>query len=408
MLQSPKMVSYQVSDLQKAKEWYAGILDRAPAFDSPMACIFTIDACSLTLLPAGKVPEGTSGGIVYWNVEDIDAAYQRLLDAGATTVTEITLLLLSSRIARPRDPFGNVIGIVSASKKKTSIEDRPSESALTVAFCRALSTYEDKKEVCGPDYLAEIFVGEESKKSLKDPAARQWMARQFCGTYEYFIARTAYGDDIFAQSLQECIPQIVLLGAGYDTRSYRFRDLNISSRIFELDAPPTQRRKRDLLKHANISELPQLSYVPINFEKETLADVLSREGFDKEKKTLFVWEGVTYYLSPEAVDLTLAFMRKNSPPGSTLFFDYMIQAKDIENRYGVKTVLQSWKRSYSSEHVQFGIEEGNLESFLSGCGFRLLENLTPEQMEKRFLMLKDGSLYGHAVALFNLAHAMVC
>jgi methyltransferase (TIGR00027 family) len=175
-----------------------------------------------------------------------------------------------------------------------------------------------------------------------------------------------------------------------------------------LDAPPTQRRKRDLLKQENISEPPQPSYVPINFEKEMLADVLSRDGFDKEKKTLSVREGVTYYLSPEAVDSTLAFIRKDTPSGSTLFFDYMIRAADIESRYGVKTVLQSWKRSYSSEHVQFGIEEGNLESFLYGRGFRLLENLTPEQMEKRFLMLKDGSLYGHAVALFNLAHAMVC
>jgi methyltransferase (TIGR00027 family) len=233
------------------------------------------------------------------------------------------------------------------------------------------------------------------------------MIKKFSGTYEYFIARTAYLDQVVQQALCGGVSQIVFLGAGYDTRPYRFNSIIKGTRIFELDAGPTQQRKRRLLAQANVPIPPQLVYVSINFEKEAFADVLSNAGFDRNGKTLFVWEGVTYYLSPDAVEDTLGFIRDNSPSGSTLCFDYMIQAPDLASRYGVSAVLEAWRKTYSSEHVQFGIEEGKIESFLSQRGFRLLENLAPDEIEKRFLALRDGSLAGRVVALFNLARASV-
>jgi methyltransferase (TIGR00027 family) len=407
MFQAPKMVSYRVPDLQKARAWYSAILDREPTFDSPMACVFSIGDCLLVLVPAGGKPVGDAGGVAFWSVDDIDLAYRRLIEAGAESVTEITMLMLKSRIARLRDPFGNIIGVLSTSEKKISVEDRPSESALTVAFCRALACYEKREEIRGPDNLAELFLAEEGRKSLKDPAVREWMIKRFSGTYEYFIARTIYGDRVFRQALRDRVPQVVFLGAGYDTRPYRFRDFIENTRIFELDALPTQQRKRQLLGRANVAVPPQLVCVSINFEKETLSEVLSKAGFDATRKTLFVWEGVTYYLSPDAVDATFAFVRNNSPAGSTICFDYMVQAPDMTDRYGVKAVLESWRTTYSSEHVQFGIEEGIIESFLAKRGYRLLENLTPEQIEQRFLTLKDGTLADRVLALFNLAHASV-
>jgi methyltransferase (TIGR00027 family) len=361
----------------------------------------------MSLLPAESKPEGDAGGVAFWNVDDIDRAYGRLIEAGAHPVTEITLLMTKSRIARLRDPFGNIIGIISASEKKISVEDRPSESALTVAFCRALATYEEREEIRGPDNLAGLFLAEEGKKPLKDPAARKWLIEKFGGTYEYFIARTVYGDRVFQQALRERTPQIVFLGAGYDTRPHRFRELIQRTRIFELDALPTQQRKREMLGRADVDAPPQLVYVPINFEKETMAQALFNAGFDRSQKTLFVWEGVTYYLTPDAVDATFAFVRDNSPAGSTICFDYMIQAPDVQDRYGVKAVFEAWRRAYSSERVQFGIDEGCIDTFLSRRGYRLLENLTPEQIEKRFLTLRDGTLAGRAVALFNLALAEV-
>jgi methyltransferase (TIGR00027 family) len=405
MLHSPRMVSYQVPDLPLARDWYARVLGRPPAFDSPMACVFPVGDCSLALLPAREGPEGTAGGVAFWTVDDIDGAYRCLIEAGAEPVTEITLLLLKSRIARLRDPFGNVIGLISESAKKASVDDRPSESALTVAFCRALATHDTREEVRGKDTLAELFVAEESRKSLHDPAARAWLIERFAGTYEFFLARTAYGDGIFQRALNDRVAQVVFLGAGYDTRAHRFRDTLAATRVFELDALPTQQRKTQLLQRAGVQSPVQLTYVPINFEKQTPAEVLLDAGFDPGRKTLFIWEGVTYYLSAEAVDATLAFVRKGSAAGSTLCFDYMIEAPDIESRHGVKLVLEAWRRTYTAEHVRFGIAEGAIEEFLSRRGFRLLENLTPGEMEKRFLTLQDGSLAGRVVALFSLASA---
>jgi methyltransferase (TIGR00027 family) len=407
MFQSPRMVSYQVADLQKAKEWYSRILGRGPTFDSPMACVFSIGDCSLALLPAQETSPGTAGGVAFWNVEDIDGAYRCLLEAGASAVTEVTLLMLRSRIARVRDPFGNVIGIFSASEKKTPVEGRPSESALTVAFCRALATYETREEVKGPDTLAELFVADESRKALQNPATRQWMIEKLGGTYEFFIARTAYGDRVFVQALRERVPQIVFLGAGYDTRAHRFRDAIEATRVFELDVLATQQRKRQLLEKAGVQAPPQLTYVPVNFETQAPDEVLVNAGFDPRQKTLFVWEGVTYYLSADAVEDTFAFIRRSSAPGSTLLFDYMVQAPDIESRYMVKTVFEAWRKTYTSENVQFGIDEGTIDGFLSRRGLRLIENLTPQDMERRFLTLKDGSPGGRVVALFNLALAAV-
>jgi len=407
MFQSPRMISYQVPDLGKASEWYSRLLGRDPAFESPMAVIFTVGDCVLALVPLGDSPKGNSGEVAFWSVDDIDDAYRRLIESGAAPLTEITLLMLKSRIARVTDPFGNVLGIICDSESKKSVEDRPSESALTVAYCRALATYDAREEVRGPDRLAEIFVAEEGKKSLKDPAAREWMIKRLCGSYEYFVARTAYMDQVVQQALRDDVPQIVMLGAGYDTRPYRFGSEIKGTRIFELDAHPTQQRKRRLLAQAYVPIPPQLVYVTINFEREQLAEVLARAGFDRKAKTLFVWEGVTYYLSPRAVDDTLAFIRNNSPSGSALCFDYMIQAPDLASRYGVSAVWEAWRKAYSSEQVRFGIEEGKVETFLSQRGFRLIENLAPDEIEKRFLTLKDGSPAGRAVALFNLAHASV-
>jgi predicted enzyme related to lactoylglutathione lyase len=132
MFQSLKMISYQVPDLQKARDWYSELLGRDPAFDSPMAVTFAIGGCVLALVPLGDSSRGNAGGVAFWSVDDTDAAYRRLIESGATPLTEISLLLLKSRIARVTDPFGNVLGIICDSEKKKPVEDRPSESALTV------------------------------------------------------------------------------------------------------------------------------------------------------------------------------------------------------------------------------------------------------------------------------------
>ena len=151
MFTSLKRVTYQVTDVNQAKQWYCAVLEKEPALDSPFYVMFVIGDATLTLVPAGNgSPPGDERVVAYWGVDDIEAAYRRLLELGATARAEISTSRLDIRIAKVIDPFGNVIGITDrpADAKKQSVENQPSQSAMTVAFCRALAASEDRASCC--------------------------------------------------------------------------------------------------------------------------------------------------------------------------------------------------------------------------------------------------------------------
>ena len=395
MFKSLKSVTYQVADVEQAKQWYREILKTEPVFDSPFYVVFSVGDFGLALTPAANTtPENDERGVAYWYVDDIEAAYQQLLEAGAAPHAEIHPVL-NLRTARVVDPFGNIVGLTGKiSDQKTSVEDKPSESAMTVVFCRALAAREEREERRGPDYLAEIFLIEDSKRPLQDRVSREWVIKNMVTPklYGYFMARTAYLDGMFEQALRADTPQIVFLGAGYDSRSYRFRDLIQNTRIFELDAQPTQQRKKELLHKAKISIPKQLTFVSINFKTDPLEEVLSKADFDPNQRTLFIWEGVTYYLPVEVVNNTLNSVKLSSPAGSTICFDYMTQAVPS---------------TYTAEPFLFWIEPEKIEPFLAERGYSLEAHLTPEDIERKYLTLPDGSLAGKTLSFFCFVQACV-
>jgi methyltransferase (TIGR00027 family) len=291
------------------------------------------------------------------------------------------------------------------------IMDKPSVSALNVARCRAVAAHESRPDIKGPDDLAEIFLGEEAQASLRNPAVlaaiRQKLEAASPGGYEFFIARTAYLDEIFAQALRDDLPQIVLLGAGYDTRACRYRDLIQNTRIFELDTPVTQQHKRGLLQQANVTIPPQLVFVPIDFTRDDMAETLTHAGYRPDRKTLFIWEGVCYYLPPQTVDETLRFVREHAPAGSILCFDYMLAASDLAGRYGAQQSRAAMETMYTDEPLQFDLAEAQVPAFLAARGYTLAEHLTAEDMEARYLTLSDGTLAGRVLGLFGLVRATV-
>lgn len=388
-------ISYRVPDLDKAKQWYSTVLELAPALDSPFYVVFKVGSTALTLMKSESTTPAAEQIVAFWEVDDIEAAYRRLLDLGASVRTEISTSV-NTRIAKVIDPFGNVIGLESrtADAQKLAVENQPSESALTVAFCRALAAKDEREEIRGPDYLAEIFLTEDRRRPLKDRASREWVIQKLTTPelYHYFIARTAFLDQVFSRALQENIPQIVFLGAGYDTRSYRYRNLIRDSRIFEMDIPPTQKRKKDLLEHAAVPMPANLHFVPINFKTDAIEPVLLKAGFNKAARTLFIWEGVTYYLSAEAIDKSLKSVGALSSAGSTIAFDYMTQA--------VPSI-------YSGEPFQFWLPTTKIEAFLFERGFSVIEHLLPADLEMRYLRLRDGASVGKSLAFFAMVLASI-
>ena len=285
------------------------------------------------------------------------------------------------------------------------IEREGSSTAGYTCFSRACATREQDERFRGPDYLAEIFLPPMPRILFSVPFLRKLCMRKLfpTGIHEYVLARTKLFDELFVDALERGFPQIVLLGAGMDTRALRFQDRNKSATVFELDIDATQRYKREVYKRKKTALPDTLVFVPIDFNKQRLAGVLSQAGYREQQRTFFLWEGVTMYLEPEAVDGTLAFIRNSAVVGSIVAFDY-VRASVLRR----KNTLYGEKGGYDrvaqvGERWMFGIEDGAIEGFLAERGLKLLSHYTPSDLEATYLTAEDGTRLGR----INETHCIV-
>ncbi len=280
------------------------------------------------------------------------------------------------------------------------VEEKPSESALIAALRRTIACQEYQGKRFGQDYLAEVFLPFSYRFLLKFNQIRANTKAKldalFPGMTEFIIARTVYFDGLFAAALMERTPQIVLLGAGYDSRACRFAKLNDGTKIYELDIAPTQERKKQCLKRANIQVRRQVKFVPIDFNRESLQDVLDRAGWQPQQETLFIWEGVTYYLLPEAVEAVLEFISRAAQKDSTIAFDYSIPLTEDNwnDYYGAKEFVHSMREYQANEAILFSIGEGEIESYLAQQNLRLIEHLDNNEIERKYLINDNETLIG--------------
>ncbi len=132
---------------------------------------------------------------------------------------------------------------------------------------------------------------------------------------------------------------------------------------------------------------------------------MTQAGFRTDRQTLFVWEGVTFYLSSAVVDATLSRIRACAPAGSVLSFDYAALSPATLNEERSRRLHANMRANHAAEPARFGILAGTIESFLAARGYRLVEHLDAGDMERRFLTLRDGSSLGRPPALLCLARA---
>ena len=291
------------------------------------------------------------------------------------------------------------------------VAHKPSKTAAVAAMYRVISNKDFQGGKLGPDYLAEYFLPPVLKALMKSNLMRKMIKKRtdsiMPGMNEYMTARTVFFDELFIDALNNEVPQIVLMGAGYDTRAYRFAKLNKSTRIIELDVAPTQSRKKKCLKKAGLDTTDGLSLVPINFDRESLQTVLERAGYDPGQKTLFLWEGVTYYLESESVDATLEFVSRHSTGDSVLAFDYVISISEetIDNYYGVREFARSMKKVHPNELFVFSIEEDQIETFLEERGLKAIGLFDDQAIKDKFLLDENGSPIGRVNGFFRFASA---
>lgn len=287
------------------------------------------------------------------------------------------------------------------------VKTRVSQTASYTCFCRACAYAERDERFRGPDSIAIKFIPFLPKTLfVKNRLVRSLVLKKIMprGIYEYVSARTMLFDEVFGSAIDKAFPQIVILGAGFDTRAWRFARHNNGTRIFELDAPVTQEMKKKILVKKGVAFPEDITFVPINFEEEDIAEVLGRAGYRADLTTLFLCEGVMMYLTRDAIADTLGFIRQNTAAGSCLLFDYVLNSViRRENKLYGEAAIHNTVFKTGEEWV-YGIEEGAIEPFLKQHGFSLTEHYSPVELQKRYLTADDGTMYGrinetHSVAL---------
>jgi len=293
---------------------------------------------------------------------------------------------------------------------KRTIEHKASNTAGYTCFSRACASREKDERFRGPDYLAEIFLPLGARFILGAPFLRKLFMRKIAppGIYEYVLARTKLLDEAFINALENRFTQIVLLGAGFDTRALRFKSKNMGAKIFELDIQTTQQPKVEILNRKRIPLPKELVFVPIDFNRESIAEALGHADYAMNQRSLFIWEGVTMYLTTDAVDRTLEFIRSSSVEGSIVAFDYIYASvlRQENKFYGEREIYKMVSRA--GESWTFGIEDKTIDDFLTQRGFKLITHHTPSDLEKAYLIAGDGTCFGHINGTHCIVTASVC
>jgi len=183
------------------------------------------------------------------------------------------------------------------------------------------------------------------------------------------VVRTRLIDTMVQESLGNGAAQLILLGAGYDSRAYRL-PLAHNITVFEVDHPSTQRAKRARLGVSGTS-VDQVRFVGVDFEADNIADRLRDAGFDQLARSIVVWEGVISYLSAQAVDDNFELLSGICSPGSRLVFTYVDgRALDGSVHFDEAKRWKGWVR-FNGEPFIFGFHPDELGTYLAERGFRL-------------------------------------
>jgi methyltransferase (TIGR00027 family) len=286
-----------------------------------------------------------------------------------------------------------------------------SRTSIYVAAGRAVGSREPDPGARNPDYLAEQLLGDPSGLALDHPAVRALSLSydaamedvEVVNIVRTMTVRTRFIDEALERAIAGGATQVVILGAGFDSHAYRFRDLLAPTRIFEVDRPATQALKKQRVQDVLGGPPANLTYVPIDFQHEELPDVLRRHGWDQSQQTFFILEGVTMYLPEDAVRATFRFVAAH-PPGSGIVFDYVYRAMiDMIARIDMATVpevarpfLQRFLDLIKDEPWVFGLPVGGEQEFLREFGLELREAfmIGGEESLKRYLTRADGSRVG--------------
>jgi methyltransferase (TIGR00027 family) len=266
------------------------------------------------------------------------------------------------------------------------LEDRPSTTAHRVALRRAAHQIWDSPRVFD-DPVALKIVAPEHAAELADSKPEDAVLERYLRAF--LVARSRYAEDQLAEAVSRGVQQYVVLGAGLDTFAYRnpFPDL----RVFEVDHPATQAWKRRRLESGGIFLPASLTFVPVNFEKQTLAHGLAQAGFAANQAAFFSWLGVTPYLSRETVLATLRWLISICSRNGVAF-DYTVPRSSLDPSYWPAFDALANRVAAAGEPFVGFFDPIELERALGVMGFAHIEDLGADEINARYFTHRTDGL----------------
>jgi len=230
--------------------------------------------------------------------------------------------------------------------------------------------------------ILQLLGREAVERILEKPEELQSPARR--GLRAHVVLRSRYAEDrLAAAAAAHSVSQYIILGAGLDTFAFRQPDWAKEIAIVEVDHEGTQRAKKELIRRAGLVLPANLAFAAIDFEHETLKEGLRRNGIPDDRPTFFSWLGVTMYLNEEAIDavlrtvaefperseIVLTFARSDGPPSPF---------EELSSHVG-----ETWVSHFTP---------GEMEGKLRGCGFSIVDFLSPEKANEVYFRGNGASL----------------
>jgi len=282
-----------------------------------------------------------------------------------------------------------VIGLLVATALRATESYRPEEERLL-------------KDRFGRDFLPRLW------RLLLLPGVRHALIatteRRGPGALGMLLCRTRYIDDALCNALGEGLDQVVNLGVGFDTRAYRIPGIE-QTRVFEVDQPVPLAWKQARLQRV-LGTPSHVAFVPIDFDKQKLEDALAAAGFRTGTKTFFIWEGVTQYITAEAVDATFRYVSRAAAAGSEIVFTYIHRGIiDGSARSETDEIFVSATQRGGVPWI-FGLDPAELAEYLAARGFALVDQAGAPEYRARYLepLCRQMDVYeGERMALAQVA-----
>jgi methyltransferase (TIGR00027 family) len=259
----------------------------------------------------------------------------------------------------------------------------PSRTALGAAAYRAIHQTLEGGVIFRDPFAARI-LDDETRGGLDDMASDLSLRPMRL----MIAARSRFSEETLAACVARGVRQVVVLGAGLDT--FSLRNPHAGLRVFEVDYPATQAWKRERLEQAGLAVPDTLTFAPVDFERQSLADGLAAAGFRADRSAFFQWLGVVPYLTREAISQTLDFIA--AVPESEVVFDYGEPFENYAEERRANVMAVAERAAARGEPWLSQFDPAEMSDLLRKAGFGVIEDLGMAALSERFY----GALKQHA------------